>query len=151
MIEKYAKDDSLYPKDAQTRALINQRLFFDAGVLFPLCRDFFYDVLRHGLKGPTERTIHDQRNAYELLNALFRGNKFLVGDTLTLADISALPVLTDLELSVPINDGAFPNIRPWMKRVQEALPCFEELNTKGVQNTKELLEKLMKKNANKTK
>lgn len=36
LIEKYAKDDYLYPKhDLLLRTAINDRLFFDAGFLFP--------------------------------------------------------------------------------------------------------------------
>lgn len=31
LVDKYAKDDSLYPKDLTVRARINQRLFFGAG------------------------------------------------------------------------------------------------------------------------
>lgn len=34
LINKYAKDDSLYPSDARKRALVDQRLHFDTGVLF---------------------------------------------------------------------------------------------------------------------
>lgn len=35
LIQKYGKDDSLYPKDLQKRAVIDQRLHFDSGTLFP--------------------------------------------------------------------------------------------------------------------
>lgn len=35
LVEKYGKDDSLYPKNLETRSKINQRLFFDASVIFP--------------------------------------------------------------------------------------------------------------------
>lgn len=35
LIEKYAKDDSLYPKDPQERAIAEARLYFDSGVLWP--------------------------------------------------------------------------------------------------------------------
>lgn len=38
LIGKYAEDDSLYPKDLYTRAVINQRLHFESGVLFPAVR-----------------------------------------------------------------------------------------------------------------
>lgn len=34
LIEKYGKDDSLYSADLYERAVINQRLHFDSGVLF---------------------------------------------------------------------------------------------------------------------
>jgi hypothetical protein len=39
LVNKYAKDDSLYPKDPQKRAIVDQRLHFDSGVLFPRMRD----------------------------------------------------------------------------------------------------------------
>lgn len=35
LVGKYGKDDSLYPKDLQKRAIIDQRLHFDSGILFP--------------------------------------------------------------------------------------------------------------------
>nr|CAH7759430.1 unnamed protein product [Callosobruchus chinensis] len=35
LVDKYGKDDSLYPKDLQRRATIHQRLFFNCGMLFP--------------------------------------------------------------------------------------------------------------------
>ena len=34
LANKYGKDDSLYPKDAQTRAIVEQRLYFDMGTLY---------------------------------------------------------------------------------------------------------------------
>lgn len=35
LVDKYAKDDSLYPKDLKTRAVVNARLDFDNGSLWP--------------------------------------------------------------------------------------------------------------------
>jgi len=35
LVAKYGKDDSLYPKDPEIQATINQRLHFDSGALFP--------------------------------------------------------------------------------------------------------------------
>jgi glutathione S-transferase len=34
LVEKYGKDDSLYPKSPKTRAAVNQRLYFDMGTLY---------------------------------------------------------------------------------------------------------------------
>lgn len=35
LVEKYGKDDSFYPKDLKKRGIVDQRLHFDTGVLFP--------------------------------------------------------------------------------------------------------------------
>ena len=34
LVERYGKDDSLYPKDPQKRAVVNHRLQFDQGTLY---------------------------------------------------------------------------------------------------------------------
>lgn len=38
LVGKYAKDDSLYPKDLYKRALVDEKVNFDLGVLFPVLR-----------------------------------------------------------------------------------------------------------------
>lgn len=35
LVSKYGKTDSLYPKELQKRAIVDQRLHFDSGILFP--------------------------------------------------------------------------------------------------------------------
>ena len=34
LVHEYAKDDTLYPKEAKKRALVDQRLYFDMGVFY---------------------------------------------------------------------------------------------------------------------
>lgn len=34
LVNKYGKDDSLYPREYKKRAIVDQRLHFDNGVLF---------------------------------------------------------------------------------------------------------------------
>ena len=34
LIKKYGKDDKLYPKETNTRAIVDQRLYFDMGVFY---------------------------------------------------------------------------------------------------------------------
>nr|CAH7719723.1 unnamed protein product [Callosobruchus chinensis] len=50
LVDKYAKDDSLYPKDLQKRATVNQRLYFDCGVLWNNGLTVLGAILRQGAK-----------------------------------------------------------------------------------------------------
>ncbi|KAF4531265.1 hypothetical protein B566_EDAN019338 [Ephemera danica] len=45
LVTKYGKNDSLYPRDPQKRAIIDQRLHFDSGILFPLSGQIFVSIL----------------------------------------------------------------------------------------------------------
>lgn len=49
LVRTYAKDDSLYPKDPQKKALVDQRLQFDIGTLYPriraICVSYFLNTI----------------------------------------------------------------------------------------------------------
>ena len=50
LVSKYAKDDSLYPKDLQKRAVVDQRLHFESGIIFSrLLRITVSSLLPHHL------------------------------------------------------------------------------------------------------
>lgn len=46
LMDQYGKDDSLYPKDPYQRALVNQRLFFDSGILYIRLRNLSVSNLK---------------------------------------------------------------------------------------------------------
>jgi len=41
LVDKYGKDDSLYPRDLRKRATVNHRLHFECGILLPRNRALF--------------------------------------------------------------------------------------------------------------
>lgn len=45
LVEKYASDDGLYPKDLQKRAVVDQRLHFDSSILFPRVQNLVVVIL----------------------------------------------------------------------------------------------------------
>uniref|UniRef100_A0A0C9RBM0 GST1_0 protein n=1 Tax=Fopius arisanus TaxID=64838 RepID=A0A0C9RBM0_9HYME len=51
---KYGKNDSLYPKDLKKRAIVDQRLHFDSGILFALLRGIAKPILRDGVTSVPE-------------------------------------------------------------------------------------------------
>merc|ERR1712209_287065 len=41
LVNKYGKDDSLYPKDPEVRARVDQKLYFDMGVFYKAFGDWY--------------------------------------------------------------------------------------------------------------
>ena len=41
LVNKYGKDDQLYPSDPQKRALVDRMLYFDIGTLYKSMVDYF--------------------------------------------------------------------------------------------------------------
>lgn len=147
LVNKYAKDDSLYPKDIQIRAKVDQRLHFNSGVLFPSLRQCSRAVTFEGACEQTPASLEAINQAYTHLNNFLEGQSYLVGNTLTLADFSCVTTTTQLGIFLPL-DAKFKNIRAWIERI-ERLPYFEELNTIPLNNVKKwFADKLAENRAN---
>lgn len=47
LVNKYGKDDQIYPKDPQKRAVVDRMLYFDIGTLYKSMVDYFVSRLAH--------------------------------------------------------------------------------------------------------
>lgn len=150
-MDKYAEDDSLYPKDLFLRAKCNQRLFFDASTLFPRLRAASYSVFKDGCSKISQDKIDAMYAAYNLLEA-FLVDDFLVGNALTIADICAMGSVTSMDLLyAPISSNKYPKITAWLERLTK-LPFYADVeeNGKHVSDYRQLIEQLKKANKNRT-
>lgn len=145
LVDKYAKDDSLYPKDLVKRARINQRLFFDAGSLFVRLRDVSVSVLFKGATEiPAEKTDPIYA-AFELLEAFLATDPFLGGDHLTIADLSVAANVEPLAVLAPFN-GKYSKINEWLGRIKTTLPWYQEFNQKHIETYGKLVFGTIEKN-----
>lgn len=103
-------------------------MHFNAGIVFPALRNGFFPILTKQQAAFTDAQYDVVRNAYQLLNAMFRENTYLVGNSVTVADLCTVTNITQMEYILPIDDDQYPNVRPWLKRMA-MLPYFNELNT----------------------
>ncbi|KAJ8929949.1 hypothetical protein NQ314_017314, partial [Rhamnusium bicolor] len=129
LIGKYAEDKSLYPEDVEKRALIDQRLHFDSGVLFARYVILSIPFLIRGLKEVTEAqkaAIHD---AYGFLDTFLQNNTYAAGNNLSIADFSIVTTLKNSNVFVPVDADRYPNITAW-KKVMQSLP-YHDINEVG--------------------
>lgn len=81
--------------------------------------------------------------AYEFVEAFLQGHDYLVGNQLTIADLSAVTSVTSLDILVPIDANKFPNVAAWIKRL-EALPYYSKVQDKGLNDFRKAFEFLSK-------
>lgn len=70
---------------------------------------------------------------------------FMVGNSLTVADLSASPIITSVNGLVPIDENKFPKLIAYIARMSE-LPYFDEINKEASANLSNYVKKTMKDN-----
>nr|AVT42186.1 glutathione S-transferase e2 [Lissorhoptrus oryzophilus] len=132
LVGKYGKIDSLYPKDLQKRAIVDQRLHFDSGVLFPRVSAIVGALLRGGAKTIEKDKADLVQQAYQSLETLLEGHNYVAGNELTIADFSLVSTLSSSNAAlVPVAANTYPKISAWLSRMQ-ALPYYSKANQVGL-------------------
>lgn len=140
LIDKYAENDTLYPKDLCLRARCNQRLFFNNGTLFPRFRAISKLIFNEGNDTFPDEFIESIKSTYKTLSTFLETDPFLVGSQLTVADIYVCVIISCLSAMVaPITDEEYPKLSTWMDRVKEEIPFFEEMNEPHVKEFHEII------------
>lgn len=144
LVDKYAKDDSLYPKDLKARAVVNARLNFDNGTLWPKLMETY----RPTFKGEkvTEEGMKNLRDTVAIVEEFLTREKFIAGPKLTIADLSSAAILSTLTIpEVNFDLASYPKITAWMAECRKNA-IFKKYDDQGVQLTKERLIKLRQQN-----
>lgn len=149
LVLKYGQDHSdLYPEDPVTRARVNAGLHFDSGVLFSRLRFYFEPILYEGSSELPQHKIDYMQKGYELLNDALVDD-YIVGNTLTLADVSCIATIATMEEFFPMDHSKYPKLVAWIERLRTNLPQYEQLNQEGAVVFAEMCEALRLKNATK--
>ncbi|CAK1545467.1 unnamed protein product [Leptosia nina] len=128
LLNKYGKDDFLYPAEPKLRAIVEQRLHFDSGILFPAIRGAFGPVVFQGRRNSQEE-FDKIKAAYEFTEQ-FATNTWLAGDQFTIADICCVTSVSSLDEIIPIDAKTYPNLYAWFKRCSE-LDIYKSKNVPG--------------------
>ncbi|CAH0699826.1 unnamed protein product [Spodoptera exigua] len=136
--DTYAKDDSWYPKDVKKRAQINEKLFFNAFVIFSRLRVITYYVIQKGYKKFEQEWLDRIVEAYSFIEAFLSKTKYIAGDDISIADIALLSNVSSLENVQPIDIEKFPKTIAWLKELK-ATPFCKNNNEKGVKELDEFI------------
>ncbi|KRT81939.1 Glutathione S-transferase [Oryctes borbonicus] len=140
LADRYAKDDTLNPKEAKRAALVNQRLYFDACTLFPRLYEYFYPIIFQK-QPPNPEKAEKAEEALDLLNGYLENQIWVAGSYMTVADFALAATVATAQL-VQFDLSKYPNIESWYKRAKKTMADFEEINEKGG----EILANMFKKN-----
>lgn len=130
LVEKYAKDDSLYPKDLELRTKVNERLFYVSSYLFPRGFLVISGVYRGKLKEVPQDSIDQILRGYECIEHFLTGNDYLAGSQFTLCDLYLWCIMESAMQVVPLDEKRFPNFNAWLVKIRKENPYYE-LNKKG--------------------
>lgn len=149
LVDKYGKDDAIYPKDLFTRARVNQRLFFEAGSLFPKIRAATYSIIFQGGSLPSQEVVDDFHKTFETLENTLQTSLYLVGDNWTIADVSVANSILVSATYAPLDADKYPKTVAWLERVDKNIPHFAEINGTFIQQFQEIVKATAEKNKTK--
>ena len=124
LVEKYAKNDSLYPKDPQTRAVVNQRLYFDMGTLYQKFAEYYYPQMFSKQPADPEK-FKAMETAMGLLDLFLSKSKYAACNQLTVADFALLATIATYD-AVGFELSSYKNIVKWYDLCKETVPGFNE-------------------------
>ena len=132
---QYAADkvgnESVYPRDLQTRADINRWLQWEGSHWFPSCYVFLVENCVKPLLGgqPDPAVLDAQAVQFHKLAGIIdkrlSGQRWMTGNNPTLADVVlAAPMHLHGWQKLPLSDH--PNLKRWLLDDVEQLPCWQK-------------------------
>ncbi|XP_033197170.1 uncharacterized protein LOC117230545 [Bombus vosnesenskii] len=145
LVNQYGKNDSLYPKDPKKRAVVDQRLYFDACTLYKSFADYYYPIIF--AKAPKDQAKYEAiGTAMSFLNTFLEGQDYVAGENMTLADLSIVATVSTIE-AMDYNLSKYKNVTKWYAKIKSEAPKYEEYNNAGVKAFKDLVHNMTKKQA----
>lgn len=129
LVEKYGKTDSLYPKDAQKRALVNQRLYFDIGTIYQRFADYYYPQL-FAKQPANPENFKKIEDAFGFFNTFLEGQTYAAGDNLTIADIALIATISSYEVAA-FDFSKYANVARWYAKCKATTPGYD-INEAGL-------------------
>lgn len=132
LADKYGKDDSLYPRDFQKRAVVNQRLYFDLGTLYQRSADYYYPQILAKAPADPEK-LKKMEEAVGFFDSFLEGTKYAAGDDITIADYSIIAGIA-MFATIGFDYARYKNVTRWYEQCKATM--------KGVELNQTLIEEM---------
>jgi len=134
---------SWYPKNNKERAIVDQRLYFDADVLYLRFANTYIANLFRDEK-ITDKKLADLNEALEWLDGFLKKSKWAAGDNMTIADCSLVSTVSTIEI-FDHDLKPFKNVTEWLKNAKRVMK-FSKSAGPGLKIMKEMWDNKNKKN-----
>ncbi|KAG5317642.1 GSTT1 transferase, partial [Pseudoatta argentina] len=138
LVDQYGQDDTLYPRNIEARALVNQRLYFDLGNLYPNIFDCYLKVFKKEIDTCDPAQFEKLIENFQIMNNFLEEQAYVAGDNLTIADLSLVASVTTAMI-FGFNLGEYNNISDWLERIQTSTPGYEKANGEPVEMFKQMI------------
>lgn len=129
----HGKNETLFPNDPYQRAVIDQRLHFDDGVVITRFGKAAGPVFRGLAKEFNKEDLESLYSGIDVLEVFLKDDPYVAGKNLTVADFSLISSVTTIQKFIGKFDaGRFPKLLAWIERMGK-LPYFDEANTKPLE------------------
>jgi len=130
LVDQYAADDSLYPKDVKKRAVVDNMLHFNNSCLWASIRGHFCATKVHGKPYDADREalVKDRLNT---LNTVLGQRSYAAGEQLTVADLCLLNCISAIKSFGSGETENYPHIVKWQRKLSKEVKYYDEIVAKG--------------------
>lgn len=137
LVEKYGKNDKFYPRDPKTRAIVNQRMYFDMGTLFKSFGDYYIPIFMQKAAGDPEKYAK-MEEAVKYLDTFLEGKQYAACDEITIADYTLFSSFSTFDVC-GFDFTKFENVTRWYENCKNNLKGIEE-NNEGIEFMKSFID-----------
>jgi len=133
IMNKHCKNAAFNPQDAETKAQVDMRMYFDMGIFYKAVGECVYPLLFKGV--PTTDEAKDKlKEALGFLENYVADDKFAAGtEGITLADLPLVATYSTIKPTEVIDFSAYPNVEAWFEKCIAAIPNYEKANGEGAE------------------
>ncbi|KAK7595488.1 hypothetical protein V9T40_013313 [Parthenolecanium corni] len=139
LVNKFGKDDKLYPKDLKEQSEVNHVLFLDASEVFAALKRTVKSFPLDTVFIPDDKVIELFENTYEIVEKLAGKTQYICGNSWTIADFSIVSSITSMNEMIPVNKEKFPSLISYLELCSKNLPHYAEVNEAGLEEWKKYL------------